>query len=1300
MEESPSPPGPSSHPLVGRRIGSYLVLDAIGSGGMSTVFKARHVDTGLIVALKVLSGSLARSSTLLQRFLREARSAETLEHGNIATIYDRGVDQGRHYLVLEYVGGGDFHDYVQRNGPLGVQETLTVIRGVCGGLRYAARRGLIHRDIKPSNILRTSNGQPKIIDLGLALQSQVEDERVTREGTTVGTVDYMAPEQARDSRATSIQSDMYSLGCTFYYLLAGVPPFPGGDITEKLTRHARTPAPEIRDLRPEIPAEISTILRRMMAKQPEDRYADYDQLIEALEAAARPSEPDRGETAVLEAIVDDDPSEDWPTVSRARMPRPDLAPPEDDDAPILLDALRDLASALDEPRPRGGSRSSEARTSPDPAGKGPVAPVVEESAELDPFFDNDEPLDEAIPAAVAEPFPRWIFQTAGVALLAVLFVVGFTAILGGPADRKPSPEPDQTELVPPPAPLVAPRDPAPAAPPIVRPNRAQGSLHHPIPVLPPPWTEPADIERVLGDPQPDPPGIAVHRSHLPDWTRAPTPIPSPDPKVVVRRLPGRTEGTTEPTLHFALDRHRAGVVEVADDGPLPVDDIHMSGEVRVVRARRGFRPIVRILRPRPRPALQRSAYFVLERKHLVLEGLDLVIDARDLVGEQKVFFACSGSQLTIRDCTITVINPTRLPFTLIRQDPSTQPDRPSRILLERTLVRGRSMTAVALTGGPVDLAIDGSAILSAGEAPLFRVRRVAGRSEPRIFLANAILASPGPMIRVDRSGAVTIPAHPLSIRADGSAIGRLAATGIASLITTDDSRTPPDRLVAWSGESNLFAGWKGMLARGPEPNIVDKGPDSARSTWNASDQGSRWIALDWTLSRDPTWLTADELASFLTDRPALASQPSRPSAGLLAKTVGVYTYPIVPEPAPALFAAGPGELVMRTDDPRWRGDLGAFLRDRISPGNRQVRVRVIGSGSHEMTRVRLPDGLTLKLVVEVDPRSGGDPPNWSPAPGSAGPGLIELNEGTLAIQGLELRHDSRARMGGLLSLCESHLILSRCRLIVPPGLSAPAGDLIVFRAPTTRPMPELAAGQAFQFPDDRPVCRLIDTILIGDQAAIRAEIGRGLIALTNCEIASDRIAFALDPGRVARSAFDADLWLDRCTIAAGQSLVELGPWTGLPAGPDRPWLVHSRHSAFFTIHEGKSREGTLLRFSADTFAGDLLFWQAEDDAFDLGRLLATGEGVLPALQRDEIEDQWNKLFWPSNHAIRNVIGPRLIAPKFRQRPVPGRILPTDLALDPGTAGGRGAVLGGIAGEPGPGGPSPRPIPRATAVPHL
>ena len=152
------------------------------------------------------------------------------------------------------------------------------------GLTLRSTRGLVHRDVKPSNILRSDPASIKIIDLGLALQAEFEDERVTREGTTVGTVDYMAPEQARDSRAANLRSDIYSLGCTLYYLLTGVPPYPGGDITDKLTRHAKAPPPDVRDLRPDVPEALAQIMLRMMAKRAEDRFDSYEALIAALDA--------------------------------------------------------------------------------------------------------------------------------------------------------------------------------------------------------------------------------------------------------------------------------------------------------------------------------------------------------------------------------------------------------------------------------------------------------------------------------------------------------------------------------------------------------------------------------------------------------------------------------------------------------------------------------------------------------------------------------------------------------------------------------------------------------------------------------------------------------------------------------------------------------------------------------------------------------------------------------------------------------------------------------------------------------
>ena len=166
----------------------------------------------------------SRNKTLLQRFLREAKSAEALEHPNVVAIYDHGTDDGRYYLVLEYVEGGDLHDWVRSHGPMQYVEAIGAIRAVAEGLRFAAGLGVIHRDIKPANILRAVDGRIKIADLGLALQADDEDERVTREGTTVGTVDYMAPEQALTAappvcEAISTRSVARSFSCSPVNLL-------------------------------------------------------------------------------------------------------------------------------------------------------------------------------------------------------------------------------------------------------------------------------------------------------------------------------------------------------------------------------------------------------------------------------------------------------------------------------------------------------------------------------------------------------------------------------------------------------------------------------------------------------------------------------------------------------------------------------------------------------------------------------------------------------------------------------------------------------------------------------------------------------------------------------------------------------------------------------------------------------------------------------------------------------------------------------------------------------------------------
>ncbi len=353
---------------------------------MSSVFRAVHTESGNEVALKILPRSLAKNPTMLQRFLREAKSAEALFDPHIVEIFDRGTEDGRYYLVLEYVDGGDLHDRIRNEGPMPLHEAVDAIRSASLGLRHAAERGLIHRDIKPANLLRTSAGRVKLTDLGLALQIAEEDERVTRDGTTVGTVDYMAPEQARDSRATSLRSDIYSLGCTFYYLLTGQPPFPGGDVPEKLRRHAHQAPPDIRELRPDAPEELADLVKRMMAKKPERRFVDYDHLIDALNELpiASPDGP-------LTALIDD---EDEPIATALIDDEVDVEPIataliDEDDEPIATALIDDedegqgarLTALIDEDDHDGGytlGPPSGSRNEPGSTVSSPTIPTLPE----------------------------------------------------------------------------------------------------------------------------------------------------------------------------------------------------------------------------------------------------------------------------------------------------------------------------------------------------------------------------------------------------------------------------------------------------------------------------------------------------------------------------------------------------------------------------------------------------------------------------------------------------------------------------------------------------------------------------------------------------------------------------------------------------------------------------------------------------------------------------------------------------------------------------------------------------------
>lgn len=315
-------------------IGKYKLLDHLGTGGMSSVYLAEHPVMRRRVALKVLPTNRVTDSSYLRRFHREARAVATLDHPHIVRAFDVDRDGDVHYLVMEYVPGRDLKTLVEQDGPLLPRTAADYIRQAAEGLAHAHGAGLVHRDMKPANLLIDLRGTVKVLDLGLASVADDIDAALSREfdDKVLGTVDYLAPEQALNSQLADRRADIYGLGGTLYFALTGHPPFPTGSMAQRIMLHQTTEPADIRGERPDVPAELTAVCRRMMAKSPERRYQTMDEVSAALgdwlassqsskaTAGRGPSRPPADEEWRLAPIDELDPS--TPPRSAARQAPP------------------------------------------------------------------------------------------------------------------------------------------------------------------------------------------------------------------------------------------------------------------------------------------------------------------------------------------------------------------------------------------------------------------------------------------------------------------------------------------------------------------------------------------------------------------------------------------------------------------------------------------------------------------------------------------------------------------------------------------------------------------------------------------------------------------------------------------------------------------------------------------------------------------------------------------------------------------------------------------------------------------
>ena len=283
--------------MVGELIaGRYELEELVGSGGMSSVYRAHDRLLERTVALKILHEQFTRDDSYVERFRREARAVAQLAHPNIVTVIDRGEQDGRQFIVFEYVDGMNLKELMTQEGPVSPREAIELALQVARGLSFAHESGLVHRDVKPQNVLLDADGRAKVTDFGIAHAVDVDGMTIT--GTVMGTSNYIAPEQAR-GQPVDEQTDVYSLGCVLYELLTGEVPFEGDNFVAVAMRHVNDPVPSVRDVRLDVPPRLDWAIQTAMAKEHNERFESMAEFAAELEACHEELDGNEGATMVV-----------------------------------------------------------------------------------------------------------------------------------------------------------------------------------------------------------------------------------------------------------------------------------------------------------------------------------------------------------------------------------------------------------------------------------------------------------------------------------------------------------------------------------------------------------------------------------------------------------------------------------------------------------------------------------------------------------------------------------------------------------------------------------------------------------------------------------------------------------------------------------------------------------------------------------------------------------------------------------------------------------------------------------------
>ncbi|MBW3539386.1 MAG: serine/threonine protein kinase [Planctomycetes bacterium] len=1266
--QSPAAPGARPAPppkrSEGQALGKYLIQRKIGAGGMGTVFLAVDTDLKRTVALKVLSRDRARNPTLVKRFRAEGQAAANLRHDNLVTVYEAGEIEGYLYIALEYVEGTDVHNLVEHRGPVPTRRSVEIVKQVARALDHAWQRNIVHRDIKPSNLLIQGDGSVKLTDFGLARSlDETTEAGITRDGTTVGTVDYMAPEQARDSKAADIRSDIYSLGCTWYQMLTGQPPYEGS-ITNKLNAHALLPPPDPRDVNREVPEGVVAILHRMMAKNPDDRYQSPRDLLDDLESAilsrdsisnnvlaALAEEEDDGPAASAKARVrsDDDPAAFGKT-ARRRKKKP--APREGDSRSVGSDEVETPATTrkrvpLELPPTRApGAKKQSAAAPVEQRGDRDVVKYLILLAAAVAFFALVWWISQQFGSAVdspgggANPFAasnsdavRYgeldAGQTAGGKQQAAAAGQAQSGAAGAPAGSDEGPT------------QVAAVD---AGNSTANPADVEGYSTPPGPPLGRGGTE------VTGPPPKEARLVGRRGESFPKWAvelaDAAHPIADAERPEAVFTVGRRDDGP--PAMFRDLNRALArlpesgGTVRLVGSGPFFVSPVNLTGR-RLVRleAADGERPLVVLA-----PGGSGEAVISVVDGLLAIDGIDFIAHAQAMASARPLRLFSIGGDLVVQNSTATVRGggPQRGVVFQLAESPGEAPRH--RAILDRVWVRSEQCATLAVEAAAADV-LSNSSLLVAGSVPAVIVGPPSAEASATATARRSLTVFSSTV--VSRRAAIELR-HGESAQPPATALDSINSV-FAALPGGDESAMlmlsgwpttnpqPKPAGVNWKNQSSLLAGWTDLI-KSQDARLPMGSSDRWAQMWMTVVPPQTFHPQPWppatgpapvnggrgdTIGEEPLarysvgTLPANVIAAVDGGRPgALIEELAAPSPALLVRAEALAGRPHPPAELPAALGARTVDVDLDSED----------LGEVVSSGrwDNGTRFRVTGSG----TRASSPIELRGKsLVIEfASPES--DPLIVVPKPDEFAPeAFISLENARLSIENGRFLLSGEAGKEPpewFLEAVDSDFRLQGCAVV---RTGEPAGGFAHWRRRGSESV--AAAGDRFE------QYAVIDgSFMAGFETGIDAEL-RGCAAIVRESLLiAGRTLFEIDvTGEEA--AIRAAVNLERSTLVAGDYVfdVEASPVAGVSPSP---LTFYAAETIFAGAPAGTGGRGaTLLRDTAQARRAFQIDWWGRSNAFADSLARYVQEGTAPPPAESQPISVWQTA-WGEGHVLRPLAG--------------------------------------------------------------